>query len=208
VITLPFVLFIGYLIGSVPSGYLIVRILKGIDIRDYGSGNIGFANTLRVLGLLPGLAVLISDIAKGAISAWAGTLFASSIGISPQIAGGMLGLSSIIGHNWSIFLKFRGGKGVATTAGVFLVLTPFPFIFSALTMALVMGLTRYVSLGSMIAGGSLPIFIWLGVNEKGWFYLYLSVVAAFLIVFTHRSNLGRLLQGKERKLGERIQEPK
>jgi glycerol-3-phosphate acyltransferase PlsY len=202
-ITLSFVLFIGYLIGSVPSGYLIAKFLKGIDIRDYGSGNIGFANSLRVLGLVPGLVVLVADIAKGVVSAWAGTLFASSIGITPQIAGGMLGLSSIMGHNWSVFLKFRGGKGVATTAGVFLVLTPFPFIFSALTMALVMGLTRYVSLGSMIAGGSLPLFIWLWVNEKGWFYLYLSVVAASLIVFTHRSNLGRLLQGKERKLGER-----
>ncbi len=202
-ITLSFVLFIGYLIGSIPSGYLIAKFLKGIDIRDYGSGNIGFANSLRVLGLVPGLVVLVADIAKGVVSAWAGTLFASSIGITPQIAGGMLGLSSIMGHNWSVFLKFRGGKGVATTAGVFLVLTPFPFIFSALTMALVMGLTRYVSLGSMIAGGSLPLFIWLWVNEKGWFYLYLSVVAASLIVFTHRSNLGRLLQGKERKLGER-----
>ena len=200
----PFVLFMGYLIGSVPSGYLIARFLKGIDIRDYGSGNIGFANTLRVLGLLPGLAVLVADIAKGAVSVWAGTLFASFVGTNPQIAGAMLGLSSIIGHNWSVFLKFRGGKGVATTAGVFLVLTPFPFIFSALTMALVMGLTRYVSLGSMIAGGSLPLFIWLWVNEKGWFYLYLSVAAASLIVFTHRSNLGRLLQGRERKLGERI----
>ena len=200
----PFVLFVGYLIGSIPSGYLIAKLLKEIDIRDYGSGNIGFANSLRVLGLLPGLTVLVADIAKGAVSVWTGTLFASSIGISPQIAGGMLGLSSIIGHNWSVFLKFRGGKGVATTAGVFLVLTPFPFIFSALTMALVMGLTRYVSLSSMIAGGSLPLFIWLWVNEKGWFYLYLSVVAASLIVFTHRSNLGRLWQGKERKLGERI----
>ncbi|MFQ5835966.1 MAG: glycerol-3-phosphate 1-O-acyltransferase PlsY [bacterium] len=202
--TLPFVLFIGYLIGSVPSGYLIARFLKGIDIREYGSGNIGFANTLRVLGLFPGLAVLVADIAKGAVSVGAGILFASFIGISPQIAGGTLGLSSIIGHNWSVFLKFRGGKGVATTAGVFLVLTPFPFMFSALAMALVMGLTRYVSLGSMIAGGSLPLFIWLWVNEKDWFYLFLSVAAASLIVFTHRSNLGRLLQGKERKLGERI----
>jgi len=203
-ILVPFVLFVGYLIGSVPSGYLIAKLLKGIDIRDYGSGNIGFANTLRVLGLLPGLTVLVADIAKGAVSVGTGTLFASSIGISPQIAGGILGLSSIIGHNWSVFLKFRGGKGVATTAGVFLVLTPFPFICSALTMALVMGLTRYVSLGSMMAGGSLPFFIWLWMNEKGWFYLCLSVAAASLIVFTHRSNLRRLLQGKERKLGERI----
>ena len=202
--TLPFVLFMGYLIGSVPSGYLVARFLKGIDIRDYGSGNIGFANTLRVLGLLPGLAVLVADIAKGGVSVWAGTLCASSIGISPQIAGGMLGLSSIIGHNWSVFLKFRGGKGVATTGGVFLVLTPFPFMFSALTMALVIGLTRYVSLGSIIGGGSLPLFIWLWVNNKGQFYLYLSIVAASLIVFTHRSNLGRLLRGKERKLGERM----
>ncbi len=203
-ITLPFVLFMGYLIGSVPSGYLVARFLKGIDIRDYGSGNIGFANTLRVLGLLPGLAVLVADIAKGGVSVWTGTLCASSIGISPQIAGGMLGLSSIIGHNWSVFLKFRGGKGVATTGGVFLVLTPFPFMFSALTTALVIGLTRYVSLGSIIGGGSLPLFIWLWVNNKGQFYLYLSIVAASLIVFTHRSNLGRLLRGKERKLGKRI----
>lgn len=200
---LPFLLFMGYLVGSVPSGYLIARFLKGIDIRDYGSGNIGFTNILRVLGLLPGLVVLVADLAKGVVSTWAGILFASFIGISPQIAGGMLGLSCIIGHNWSVFLKLRGGKGVATTAGVFLVLTPFPFIFSCLTMALVIGLTRYVSLGSMIAGGSLPLFIWLWLNGKGWFYLYLSIVAVSLLVLTHRSNLRLLLQGRERKLGER-----
>ena len=123
--------------------------------------------------------------------------------MSPQVMGGMAGITSIIGHNWPVFLKFKGGKGVAISAGVFLTLTPFPFMLSALVMALVVGLTRYVSLGSITAAGALPFFIWFWMKE-GSFYLVLSALAASLILLRHRSTLRRLLRGEERRLGKRL----
>ena len=199
------VLIIGYFLGSIPSGYLIGKLLKKIDIRDFGSGNIGFANALRVLGLLPGLLVLIIDIAKGVVSVYLGIFLAPLFGFAPQITGGISGLLSILGHNWPIFLKFRGGKGVAVTAGVFLILTPLPFLFSALMLVGVMVFTRYVSLSSMMAAGSLPFFIWFWMSSKAQFCLALSIAGAFLILFRHRSNIERLLRGKERKIGEKVQ---
>jgi len=194
----------GYLLGSIPSGYLIGKSFKGIDIRDFGSGNIGFANALRVLGLFPGLMVLITDTGKGIIAVWIGYLISPLAGINPQIGGGIAGLLAIIGHNWTIFLKFKGGKGVATTAGVFLSLTPLPFIFAVLVMVGVVGLTRYISLGSIISGCTLPLLIWLCVKDKEWFYVILSIMAAGFIVFKHRSNIKRLLKGEEIRLGEKM----
>ncbi|MEA1964710.1 MAG: glycerol-3-phosphate 1-O-acyltransferase PlsY [Candidatus Aerophobetes bacterium] len=197
-------LFTGYLLGSIPSGYLVGKFFKGIDIRDFGSENIGFANALRVLGFFPGLVVLIADIGKGVIAVCIGYLISPLAGINPQISGGMVGLLSIIGHNWTIFLKFKGGKGVATTAGVFLSLTPLPFIFAVLVMIAVVGLTRYVSSGSTISGCTLPLFIWLCMKDEGWFYIILSIITAGFIVFKHRSNIKRLLKGEEMKLGEGV----
>ncbi|MBA7650875.1 Glycerol-3-phosphate acyltransferase [subsurface metagenome] len=204
IIIFSLILIIGYFLGSIPSGYLIGKLLKKIDIRDFGSGNVGFANALRVLGLFPGLLVLTIDIAKGVVSVYLGILLAPLLGFAPQVTGGISGLLSILGHNWPIFLKFRGGKGVAVTAGVFLILTPLPFLFSALTMVGVIVLTRYVSLGSMTAVGSLPFFIWFWMPSKAQFCLALSIVGASLILFRHRSNIERLLRGKERKIGEKV----
>ena len=199
-----FAIAVGYLLGSIPWGYLLGKAIRGIDIRNFGSGNIGMANVQRILGSSSGLLVLGGDIGKGALSVYLGTLLASLAHMSPQVMGGMAGITSIIGHNWPVFLKFRGGKGVATSAGVFLTLTPFPLMLSALVMALVAGFTRYISLGSITAAGALPFFIWIWIRE-GSFYLILSALAAFLILIRHRSNLGRLLRGTERKLGEKAQ---
>lgn len=194
---------VGYLLGSIPSGYLLGKAARGIDIRSLGSGNIGMANVQRILGSSPALLVLGTDMGKGALSVYLGTLLASIGHISPQVTGGLAGFTSIIGHNWPVFLKFKGGKGVATSAGVFLALTPFPLILSALVMAVVVGFTRYISLGSITAAGVLPLFIWIWTKEVS-FYLILSTLAAFLILLRHRSNLGRLLRGEEKRLGERV----
>jgi len=192
-----------YLLGSVPSGYLIGKAFKGIDIRDFGSGNIGFTNVLRAIGTFPALIVLIIDITKGIISVYLGFFFAQLMGIDCQVMGGIGGLASIVGHNWPIFLKFKGGKGVAVTAGVFLALTPIPFLLSALVMVGIISLTRYVSLGSIVAAGSLPFFVfWLRNNAR--LYLLLSIIAALFILFKHRNNIQRLLRGKESKIGEKV----
>lgn len=192
-----------YLLGSVPSGYLIGKAFKGIDIRDFGSGNIGFTNVLRAIGTFPALIVLIIDITKGIVSVYLGFFFAQLMGIDYQVMGGIGGLASIVGHNWPIFLKFKGGKGVAVTAGVFLALTPIPFLLSLLVMVGIIALTRYVSLGSIGAAGSLPFFVfWLGNNAR--LYFFLSIVAALFILFKHRNNIQRLLRSKESKIGEKV----
>jgi len=194
---------VGYLLGSIPSGYLVGKAARGIDIRSFGSRNIGMANVQRILGSSPALLVLGADMGKGALSVYLGTFIASLGHMSPQVMGGMAGITSIIGHNWPVFLKFKGGKGVATSAGVFLSLTPFPLILSVLVMAAAVGFTRYISLGSITAAAALPFFIWIWTKEIS-FYLILSALAAFLIFLRHRSNLGRLLRGEERRLGERV----
>jgi len=192
-----------YLLGSVPSGYLIGKIFKGIDVRDFGSGNIGFTNVLRAIGTFPALIVLIIDITKGIISVYLGFFFAQLMGIDCQVMGGIGGLASIVGHNWPIFLKFKGGKGVAVTAGVFLALTPVPFLLSLLVMVGIIALTRYVSLGSMVAAGSLPFFVfWLRNNAR--LYLFLSIIAALFILFKHRNNIQRLSRNEESKIGEKV----
>ncbi len=192
-----------YLLGSVPSGYLIGKAFKGIDIRDFGSGNIGFTNVLRAIGTFPALIVLIIDITKGIISVYLGFFFAQLMGIDCQVMGGIGGLASIVGHNWPIFLKFKGGKGVAVTAGVFLALTPIPFLLSLLVMVGIIALTRYVSLGSIVAAGSLPFFVfWLINNAR--LYLFLSIIAALFILFKHRNNIQRLLRSKESKIGQKV----
>ncbi len=203
IIFLFLILIVCYLLGSVPSGYLIGKAFKGIDIRDFGSGNIGFTNVLRAIGTFPALIVLIIDITKGIVSVYLGFFFAQLMGIDYQVMGGIGGLASIVGHNWPIFLKFKGGKGVAVTAGVFLALTPIPFLLSLLVMVGIIGLTRYVSLGSIVAAGSLPFFVfWLGNNAPPYFFL--SIMAALFILFKHRNNIQRLLRSKESKIGEKI----
>jgi len=193
-----------YLVGSFPSGYLMGKALKGINIREFGSGNIGFTNVLRVIGIFPAFIVLIIDIAKGIISVYIGLLLAPLAKIDPQIMAGIAGLLSIVGHNWSVFIKFRGGKGVAITAGVFSILTPLPFFLSALVMIGTVAITRYVSLGSIVAAGSLPFFIWFWLRSNSQFYLIISTIAALLILFKHRSNIERLLKNKESKIGEKV----
>jgi len=198
------ILIVCYLIGSIPSGYLIGKALKGINIREFGSGNIGFTNVLRVIGIFPALIVLIIDITKGIISVYTGLLLAPLAKVDPRIMAGIAGLLSILGHNWPVFIKFKGGKGVAVTAGVFSILTPLPFLLSALVMIGTVAITRYVSLGSIIAAGSLPLFIWFWVRSNSQFYLIISIVAALLILFKHRSNIERLLKNKERKIGEKV----
>ncbi len=192
-----------YLLGSFPSGYLIGKAFKGIDIRNFGSGNIGFTNVLRAIGTFPALIVLIIDITKGIISVYLGFFFAQLVGIDCQVMGGIGGLASIVGHNWPIFLRFKGGKGVAVTAGVFLALTPIPFLLSLFVMIGIIALTRYVSLGSIVAAGSLPFFVfWLRNNAR--FYLFLSIISALFILFKHRNNIQRLLMSKENKIGEKV----
>lgn len=190
---------VSYLIGSISFSYLIAKKLAGIDIRTQGSGNAGATNTLRVLGKGPGIVVLVLDALKGAIA----------MGIAHWITGGnpvayaISGIFAIVGHNWPVFFGFRGGKGIATTLGVALALSPMAFLISAVITVIVIAITRYVSLGSLVFVTLLPILLWFMTDHP--VYPLASLMITVFAYIRHSSNIVNLIQGKERKLGDKSQ---
>ena len=187
---------LAYLLGSVPTGYWLGRVLRGVDIREHGSKNIGATNTLRVLGKGLGAAALAGDMAKGVLS----VLFIAPL--SPwEHAPLACGLAAIAGHTLSIFLKFRGGKGVATSAGVFAALCPIPMAIAIAVFVAVVAATRMVSAASMTAALAMTVAVWRLPPQT----LELQIVAtlvALLVIVRHRANLGRILRGEEPRLGQ------
>ena len=194
-------LFVAYLIGSFPTAIIAGKLLKKIDIREHGSGNAGATNVFRVLGWKAGLVVLFIDMFKGFASVWWVpnlTVVNPDIFIYVQI---FAGIAAIAGHIWTIFAKFRGGKGVGTAAGVFLGLQPGPVMICLIVFIGVVYKTKYVSLGSMIAAFLLPIIL---IVQKFFLeieiqipMIVLSILLAILIIVTHRANINRLIQGTE-----------
>jgi glycerol-3-phosphate acyltransferase PlsY len=192
-----------YLLGSVPWSYLIVRFARRQDIRKLGSGNVGATNVLRAAGRLPAALALLLDIGKGAAAVAA----ARAAELSPALAGAAA-LAVIAGHVFPVFLGFRGGKGVATTAGAFGTLAPLPALLSAAAFVLVVLWGRWVSLGSIVAVALFPVFLYLG---GLWGFtaavspplVASAVAAAALVVARHASNLRRLRAGTEPRLGHR-----
>lgn len=192
-----FICMAGYLAGSIPSGVIISK-LAGIDnIMSYGSGNTGATNVFRVLGPKYAAIVLVMDILKGALAAYLGLRYLDMGTVGAFIAG----VFSIVGHNWSVFLGFRGGKGVATTAGVALIVFPKILAVSAAAFLVVVALSRYVSLGSLVgvwagfAYSLLPEFT--ALDKLAVFGL------AAVVTYRHRSNIQRLASGTELKLGKK-----
>jgi len=183
-----------YLLGSIPFGFIVAKLIKKIDIRDYGSGNIGAANAFRTLG--PGLAifVLIGDLMKGFIAIYLFKLF-NIDSLSMVILGG---LAVIGGHDWSIFLKFKGGKGIATTYGVILALNPMIAVMSALAWLIVIALTRYASLASILSLSALVILM--VVFKQPQTYILFSAIILGLALYRHRGNIVRLKEGRENKI--------
>lgn len=180
--------FFGFVLGAIPFGYLIARI-KGIDIRKYGSGNIGFTNVQRILGFRFALPVFILDFTKGLLP----TLFANRLELIPVLVG----IGAILGHIFTPSLKFRGGKGVATTFGVALILTPISFVPSIVLFVIVLFAFSYVSLASITFAIALPILTTILVNN--WSLLLFSFLSGGLLILTHRSNIRRLLRKEETK---------
>lgn len=203
-LTLLAIVVFSYLIGSFPTSIIFGKIFKGIDIRDYGSGNAGGTNAFRVMGWKIGISVMMIDVAKGLIA----TVLISQIRIDPiSVAPVYLqiiaGFSAVIGHIWTIFAGFRGGKGVGTAAGMLIGLYPIAFIFVFIVFLLVLVTTRYVSVSSMTAAASLPLFL-LILDYFGRAYkpqlMVLSLIIVLLIIFTHRSNIKRLFAGNENRV--------
>jgi acyl phosphate:glycerol-3-phosphate acyltransferase len=192
-----------YLLGSIPFGYLIVRAKVGADVRKTGSGGTGATNVSRRAGKLAGLFTLLLDALKGATAVWlVRWLAAPDYGMNWWVAAAAI--LAVMGHIFPVWLGFRGGKGVATGVGVFLGLAPLAVAGAALIFLLVVGLTRYVSLGSITATAAFPLFVWLsGVFVKPIANLApimtAAVIGGILIIFMHRANIVRLMRGTESK---------
>lgn len=186
------VLLVAYLLGSVPFGYLLVRLTSGRDVRAVGSGNIGATNVVRASGRLAGIATLALDIAKGYFPVW---LAERLTGGSPLWMSAAT-LAVIAGHAFPVFLKFRGGKAVASCVGAFLRLTPLPLAAVVVVFVTTVALTRYISLGSILAAGSLPLAVWLISHPPAPVVVAAALAGAF-IIWRHKSNIQRLRAGTE-----------
>jgi acyl phosphate:glycerol-3-phosphate acyltransferase len=185
---------IGYGVGSLPLGYLVANRTKGVDLRRVGSGNVGAANVYRTAGLAAALIVVLVDVTKGASSVFVAARLTT--GAADPVAAGV---AAIIGHVYPVWLRFHGGKGVATACGVFWMLAPLATAVSATVFVIVVWLTRYVSLGSIVATLALPLLAWF--SDKSVPVVIGAAVAAALIVQRHHANLARLQRGSERRLG-------
>lgn len=207
------VIVLGYCIGSIPFGVVIGKLMHGIDIRDYGSGKIGGTNAMRTLGTKVGILVIALDVAKGAgVVALATVIVGNcvltlgSLCLHWQIAQVITAVAVMIGHNWPVFLKFRGGRGVATFFGTMVAMSPGAAVFGFEILLLVVFVTRYMSMGSIFGAlGSwcllAPLTI---VDHFPPAYLVYGLVAAGLILYQHRDNIIRLRAGTERRLGDKI----
>jgi glycerol-3-phosphate acyltransferase PlsY len=188
---------VGYGVGSLPLGFVIARRVKGIDLRRVGSGNLGAANVHRTVGLAMALLVIALDAAKGVTSVAVAMRLAP--GIDPQVAAGV---GAIVGHVAPVWLRFRGGKGVATACGVFVILAPLATAIAAVGFVATVWITRYVSLGSIMAAAALPPLAW--ALDSPMAVVAGGTIAALVIIPRHASNLSRLASGTERRLGQRV----
>jgi glycerol-3-phosphate acyltransferase PlsY len=193
---------VAYLIGSIPTALLVSKRFFGIDIRDYGSGNMGATNTFRVLGSRYGTMVMVIDILKGMAAVMLYNFLPFYLNHDLERTNLMLGLglAAVLGHIFPVFAGFKGGKGVATLLGMVLAIQPVVAVCCIGIFALVLFLTRYVSLSSILAAISLPVcvlWIW---NENEVLYRVFALIVALLVVVTHQKNIGRILRGVESRI--------
>ena len=197
---LPVIFLLSYLVGSVPFGYLLVALRQGEDIRKIGSGNIGATNVRRILGRKWSYAVLLLDMLKGFMPVFLTGIFLER-GVSEstaQIAQVVAGIGALIGHNWTVFLGFKGGKGVATGAGIFLCIAPRAVGVCLVVFGAVRYASRFISAGSLAAAGLLPVVMYF--LEKPPSFVLFSLAVSGLIVLRHSGNIKRLAKGMENKV--------
>ncbi len=199
-------LVVAYLCGSIPSGFLIIKAVTGKDIRQYGSGNIGMANAYRVGGAIPALLVLLGDALKGALP----VIIARSALNLPDLAIVLIGLAAIIGHDFPIFLRGHGGKGIATSLGVITALAPPVGAIGIVFWWIIILSTRYASLASLtmllVCSIVMPIYDYTFLSEHHWLFSYFIVALFLVAIWQHRSNIDRLLHGRELKLSSKTEE--
>jgi glycerol-3-phosphate acyltransferase PlsY len=208
-----------YLLGSIPFGFLAAK-AKGIDIRSVGSGNIGATNAMRVLGKPIGITVLLLDAAKGygacalippLIWNWLAPHYSGffqyfhDMPVENQMKFFLVaGISAVLGHNYTCWLKFKGGKGIATTAGVYLALAPLPLLIALAAFVLAVAVTRYVSVGSIAGAIALPAAVWI-MFPKNIFLGIVTTALGALAIYKHKSNIQRLMIGTENRLGKKAE---
>ena len=209
---------IAYLLGAIPFGYLLVRWKTGGDVRASGSGNIGATNVLRTTGRITGIATLLLDIAKGyaAVEVARWLVARPDWPIAASASGGPLqskefwivlaAFVAVLGHMFPVWLRFHGGKGVATTAGAFLALDPIVVAAAVIVFILVLITTRFVSLSSILASSSIPIFFHFLAHNAPFWRVMLSIPIVIAVILKHHSNIARLVNGTERRMGERKDE--
>jgi len=185
-------LVVAYLVGGIPFGYLLVHWKTGEDVREKGSGNIGATNVLRTTGRAMAVVTLLLDIAKGVFAVW----------LADKLSGGspvwmsLVALAVMAGHAFPVFLKFQGGKAVASFIGAFLYLTPIPMIAVLVVFVIVVAATRQISMGSIVAAGSLPLATWL-IEHPPSIVILATLVAAVFLIYRHRANIQRIRSGTE-----------
>ncbi len=189
-----------YLIGSIPSSYVMGKLLKGIDLREHGSGNLGAANTFRILGAKAAVPVLLFDVGKGFIAVKYFSDFGGEAFYFPLVAAFFV----VFGHNYSVFVRFSGGKGVGATTGAFIALAPFAVLLSFILWVVVLLVSRIVSLASMIAAAFLPFAILISNRLLGAdthiSITVLATVVAIVVIYKHKSNIRRLREGTEKRI--------
>ena len=197
---------LGYLLGSIPTGYLLAK-AKGVDIRTVGSGNIGATNVFRYLGKPAGIAVLLIDAAKGfiAVTVIARILIPRVFHVHDETIREWLsicgGISAVLGHNYTCWLRFKGGKGIATSAGVLVALVPWSLLIILTIWILVFAFTRYVSLGSLCAAFALPFAAW--ATGESRLIIVFTAILGVLAIYKHKANIQRLLKGTESRIALR-----
>ncbi len=200
-------LVLSYLLGATPTSYWVGKAFHGVDLREHGSGNLGATNAFRVLGWRSALPVILVDISKGfvPVGVFPHLMGASRGGSQGTLLGWTLafGGAAIVGHMFSLWVGFRGGKGVATSAGVFLGLAPWAVLGAFLVWLAVVGTTRYVSAGSVAAALLLPVLVALTPHDGGTTLLWFTVALALFVTWAHRSNIGRLIRGEETRIDKR-----
>jgi glycerol-3-phosphate acyltransferase PlsY len=196
-----------YLLGSIPFSYIVVRVVAGADIRQHGSRNVGATNVARSFGKLPGIIALILDVAKG----WAAVAVARWIVARPEWSAPLRSTSfwvtlaaviAVLAHMFPVWLRFHGGKGVATASGAFLAIDPLALGAGLIVFAIVIAATRIVSLASIVSAASIPVFLRFLTHAPFW-TVVLSIVISIAIIVKHHSNIARLAQGTERRMGDR-----
>jgi len=194
-----FIALFGYLLGSVPTGIVLTRLFSRVDPRKMGSKNIGATNIYRTAGKTLGIFTLLGDMLKGALPIWMAIMWTQhDLWGIPDLWIGIVGLTPIVGHIFPIFLGFKGGKGVATALGIYLVISPIAVLIEFFLFALIVWKWRIISLGSIVCATTIPILI-AYFRSDSQAYFILSVVIAALILYRHQSNIARLLHGTENK---------